>query len=244
MAKNAIQNLIARILARRTTPGRAPRLQTASRWTATIAYSILALGIPLPLPSGKTSKEIYPCMNHHCGCQSAEECWRNCCCMTLEERLIWARENHVRPPDYVLAEARAKGIEWAAYWPSEENHQDSIQCMAMRSAAGDAGCQQASGPCPCCKPAAHQRACCACERCTKAKPSERQSEGGILLMNALKCHGVGDNWQGMAVSLPPPIAFQFLFSDEAVGKVNFFSLHFSSASFLPDVPPPRFLYCG
>src|SRR5215467_15256496 len=60
-------------------------------------------------------------------CQSAEQCWQNCCCMTLEERLIWARQNHVRPPNYALAAARAAHIEWAMNWPDDDHWQDSPQ---------------------------------------------------------------------------------------------------------------------
>jgi hypothetical protein len=243
MVKNAVYHLISRILARRTSPSRAGRLQTVSRWAAAVTYSILALGIPLPTLSVKTSKEPFPCMNHRCGCQSAEQCWRNCCCMNLEQRLIWARENHVRPPDYVLAEARAKGIEWAVNWPSSQR-EDSSWCVASGTAVENSDCQKSSGEGSCCKPVASECHCCACEHYAKAKADERQADNGVLLMNALKCHGAGDNWQGMAISLPPQTAVQFHFSDEAVGNVSFYSLHFSSVSFSPDVPPPRFLIRG
>lgn len=244
MVKNAVHHLISRILARRNSPKRAGRMQTVSRCTVVFAYSILALGIPLPTLSVKASKEPFPCMNHRCGCQSAEQCWRDCCCMTLEERLIWARENHVRPPDYVLADARVKGIEWAVNWPSDQNSQDSNRCVATRSAAEKSGCQKPSGECACCKPVASECPCCTCHGCTQAKPCERQSENGILLMSALKCHGAGDNWQGMAISLPPRPIFQFHFSDQLVGTVNFYAMHFSSVSFQPAVPPPRVLNRG
>ncbi len=88
MAKNAIHRWLRCFWVRpHLKLARSP--QSAARWIAAIAYTVLALGIPLPVPMGKAGKEAYPCMNHHCGCQSAEQCWRNCCCMTLEERLFW-----------------------------------------------------------------------------------------------------------------------------------------------------------
>src|SRR5437660_274407 len=70
-----------------------------------IGFLVVALGVPLPLPSVKDTRIPFPCQHHRCGCQSAEECWRHCCCFTLEQRLAWARANQVEPPTFVL-EAR------------------------------------------------------------------------------------------------------------------------------------------
>ncbi len=86
-----------------------------TRWAALVAYLTLALGVQLPMPAATTSDELYPCKGHPCGCATAEQCWRHCCCTTLEQRLAWARENYVTPPDFALAEARARGIDWEAY---------------------------------------------------------------------------------------------------------------------------------
>jgi hypothetical protein len=58
----------------------------------------------LPLPAAAIAKDLsqpFPCMNNPCGCSSAEQCWRSCCCTTLAERLAWAREHGVEPPEYV-----------------------------------------------------------------------------------------------------------------------------------------------
>ncbi len=41
---------------------------------------------------------------------TAEQCWRQCCCHDLKSKLAWARTNKVVPLDYVIAEARAKGL--------------------------------------------------------------------------------------------------------------------------------------
>ena len=85
---------------------------------STLLYLTVSLGFALPLrpqtlnAAGKDTTTPFPCMNSPCGCRSAEHCWHNCCCHTLAERIQWARENHVRPPDDVLAEAKAEGIEW------------------------------------------------------------------------------------------------------------------------------------
>jgi hypothetical protein len=52
------------------------------------AYLAATTGLPLPAGVRKDTSQPYPCQNHPCGCKSAEECWRHCCCMSVEER--WA----------------------------------------------------------------------------------------------------------------------------------------------------------
>src|SRR5262245_38087311 len=84
--------------------------QRATGWFSVALYAVLALGIPLPLDAAPKSGEVYPCMYHRCGCHSAEQCWRDCCCMSMAEKLVWARKNNVTPPDYVLDEAAAQGL--------------------------------------------------------------------------------------------------------------------------------------
>jgi hypothetical protein len=221
--------------------------QSATCWAAVGCYAVLALGIPLPMPSAKTAKQPYPCMNHHCGCRSAEECWRHCCCTTLEERLIWARENHVRPPEYALAEARAKGIQWAMNWPSDGSWRNAIDESSAPASTPKSDCQsRTTTACETCNqpstPAeTHTCACSRCSRCNH-RPNVQQSDtAGIIVVEALKCHGVGDNWQGLAISLPPPVAVLLESPMPSAERVTVLSLHFTSPSFPPATPPPRLL---
>src|SRR5215469_4629850 len=65
-----------------------------------LAYLLTALDIPLPASVHKDASQPFPCQNHPCGCQTAEQCWRHCCCFTAEERWAWAREHHVQAPAY------------------------------------------------------------------------------------------------------------------------------------------------
>ena len=68
---------------------------------ALLAYLAAAVGLPLPPQVVvKDGGKPFPCQGHLCGCQTAEECWRHCCCYTAAERWAWARANGVQPPDY------------------------------------------------------------------------------------------------------------------------------------------------
>ena len=77
-----------------------------------ILLSVCALLLPLPVvflrPTG-TEKDLsqpFPCQNRPCGCQSAEQCWKKCCCFTNTQKVAWAKTNKVKLPAYVLAAAR------------------------------------------------------------------------------------------------------------------------------------------
>jgi hypothetical protein len=68
---------------------------------ALFAYLAATIGLPLPPPLIiKDGGKPFMCQGHACGCQTAEECWRHCCCHTPEERWAWAEEHHVQPPEY------------------------------------------------------------------------------------------------------------------------------------------------
>lgn len=70
-----------------------------------LSVVVASIGVPFALESAKDTSQPYPCMHHRCGCGSAEACWRSCCCMTQAQKLAWAKEHGVTPPDYALAQA-------------------------------------------------------------------------------------------------------------------------------------------
>jgi hypothetical protein len=65
-----------------------------------VSYLATASGVPLPLPTDKDLSQPFPCQDHACGCRSAPECWRHCCCFTPEEKLAWAHHHGIEPPAY------------------------------------------------------------------------------------------------------------------------------------------------
>jgi len=93
------------------------RRMSGGRFTSAmllVSYAFTAIGVPLPAGASETrGDELFPCSDHACGCPSAEQGWRSCCCHTLAERFAWAREHKVRPPEYAIAEARGSGIDLA-----------------------------------------------------------------------------------------------------------------------------------
>ena len=75
---------------------------------ATLAAFLLAT-VGYPVWSGGAGKDLsqpFPCMHRRCGCRSAEQCWRGCCCFTNQQKLAWAKANSVVPPEYVVVAAK------------------------------------------------------------------------------------------------------------------------------------------
>ena len=198
-------------------------------WMSVGLYLTVALGIAFPLPrptlnaAGKDTTTPFPCMNSPCGCRTAEHCWRHCCCHTLAERIEWARQNHVQPPDDVLAEAKAQGIEC-----------DSPQVDSCRGDSGE-GC--------CCR---HQHSTSAdnepsaCGSSSDGAAASRQARmDGIVLIKALQCQGFGADWLLSVVSLPPPQAVRWLTDWNLTAPIAFGTQLGTSFSAEPPTPPPR-----
>lgn len=86
-------------------------LRVAVLWSTLVAFLIAGQGV---LPSAEwlarvgliaRSDERFPCEGCACGCISAEHCWTNCCCHSLEDRLEWARANGVLVPRSIARRA-------------------------------------------------------------------------------------------------------------------------------------------
>src|SRR5690348_752334 len=107
-------------------------------------YVATASGVPLPTGGiAKKSGELFPCADCACGCASAEQCWRSCCCHSLAERMDWARVHGVRPPDFAIAEAKRSRIDVA--WLVQPA--DGAACCAKALVAEAHSCCHAKHAC-------------------------------------------------------------------------------------------------
>src|SRR5262245_46601381 len=77
--------------------------QRVTALVALLAYINAAVASPLPVlkERHKDRSRPFPCQDRPCGCNNADDFWRGCCCFTPEERLAWAQENAVTPPEFV-----------------------------------------------------------------------------------------------------------------------------------------------
>src|SRR6478736_6603662 len=119
----------------------------SARAALLVAYAITAAGVPVPAGNfAQKSGEFFPCSDCACGCASAEQCWRSCCCHSLAERMAWARVHGVRPPEFAIAEARRTRIDIA--WLVEPTGAGpKSSCCARQLAAESATCCHAKRAC-------------------------------------------------------------------------------------------------
>lgn len=66
-----------------------------------VCASVLPIPLPSSKPTDKDSSQPFPCQNRPCGCRSAEQCWKKCCCFTNSQKVAWAKTHRVNAPDYV-----------------------------------------------------------------------------------------------------------------------------------------------
>ncbi len=205
-----------------------------------LVYLIVALGIPLPLSLSRATaekdlSEPFPCMESACGCCTARDCWLHCCCHTMAERLQWAHEHHVRPPDYALAAARAQGLEWS-------DDAEAGECGHQKCNRSGGCCSPSPRPSPF-KGEGEKCCCCHCSapHATKTNPVAKSRGTSIVLIKALACQGFGTNWLAAGASLPPPATVTWSMAHGLTGRVEPMAENFSSFLSPPPIPPPRFV---
>ena len=225
-------------------------------WLAIAGYALLASGLPLPLgmltPRGdaladtrlaaKDRSRPFPCMDKPCGCATAEQCFKNCCCHTPAERLAWAKAHSVEPAVLAALEKRLAADAAGA--------KPAGSCCAAKATKKPACCSGRGVP-P--RNLADEPDVCADYQSLAAEPAGDDSEPGspdeptqspprmrtVTLQAMLACGGILTQWLAVGGSLPPlkveaarplpPLVDRIVLADDHPGSV----LH------APDAPPPR-----
>jgi|HubBroStandDraft_2_1064218.scaffolds.fasta_scaffold82505_2 hypothetical protein len=133
-------------------PRNVSHLRTASTLLQRAIAVVLLLGlllgiagVPVITVAKKDRSRPFPCQNRPCGCASADECWHHCCCLNNRQKVAWARENGVTPPDFVMAAAEREQAEAVAAGDNDEHGtHDACACCATRAGHSEerACCQQ------------------------------------------------------------------------------------------------------
>jgi hypothetical protein len=164
--------------------------------TLLVAYVFTAGGVPLPAGTlAHQGGELFPCSDHACGCQSAEQCWRSCCCHSLAERFAWARVHNVRPPEFAIAEARRGRIDlaWLALKSVGSVEQSCTNCEKPPAEPGAADVYAGGGP-----------IVEKCAHCCSQKHDDQHASGNrhrIVGWKALECQGHSSIWLAAVPSL-------------------------------------------
>lgn len=174
-----------------------------------LATSVL-MAFPVALPvgtrnpdsaaEGKDLSEPFPCQSRACGCRSAKQCWKKCCCFTNAQKLAWAKAHRVQPPAFVAEAARQETAqEVVVARPTAEKAQAC--CAATGKCHAESACEKSSDP-----------------STRKTRKSELKSNY-VIGVQALQCQGIDQGVFGQLVSIEPPAVSVFVLDNFDQGEV-------------------------
>jgi hypothetical protein len=161
-------------------------------------------------------------MDHACGCRSAEACWRNCCCFTNAQKLVWAAEHGVKPPEYVYAAAA-------------EEH-PAVAMGRCCESHGKSCCEEKKS---CCRHVASHSHDATDEAEEEIERSNGWSIEFVSAIEARKCRGQAELWLSLGAVAPPPARVELNLEQIVLGRMGNVAESLVSVAHSPDSPPPR-----
>lgn len=229
----------SRLPVRKYMPSRWPRDQRrrATRFARQFAiigmvvcYSLVMFGVPLPESvSDRDTGQPFPCQDHRCGCDSAEQCWQSCCCFTLGQRLAWARRNDVTPPEFVVRRVGLREREQIAS-PALGENCCSQNAGASETSVGRHGSEESTSD-------RTQHANCSNVDLSVDKSKRRMHF--VISIRSLKCRGLGTSWAQIGDFVPTGPQSLGQFDPLLVGTVVILGCQLDDIAFPPPLPPPR-----
>ena len=194
-------------------------------WLALLGYALVASGLPVPLgtptpanPSsaagkrlaGKDRSQPFPCMNKPCGCATAEQCFRQCCCNTPAETLAWARAHTIDPAVIAALQQRV-----------------AVAAPPVRGSC----CSNATS---CCSETA-----LVANESDEPVVLKRDGLRSVVLRAMLACSGIAAQGVSGGAALPPPPVVAVALTTLVIDSIALADDEFCGDRAAPDAPPPR-----
>lgn len=229
----------------------------------TVLLGVCAMMFPLPIspPAVETQEkddsEPFPCQDRPCGCQSASQCWKKCCCFTNTQKLAWAKSRGVRVPEYVKLAAQReadserelcslpkpesdRGLMLAAGSDNKTGSHDRISTKSVKSPTcihcRPSGSRDAASPGN--SAIADNKADSQHSDATKPVRKSR-SRKWLLAVSAAKCHGQGPFGLAVLSALIPDAPCVDVSAGMIVESCIPVSELLASATLRPPLPPPK-----
>lgn len=203
------------------------RFRARTLISALVLVSFCASFVPLPVvsraPIQKDQSAPFPCQHRPCGCQSAEACWKGCCCFTNREKLAWAEANGVTPPAYVIAAAEKEATTPVCTTGGCCSKATSTDVVEVTSAKPNAD--------SCCSSAAHFQD----DEVIAEDETETQFVIGVFLQ---KCQGQGLFWNSLPWAILPVLEIDLAHADPGLWLLPV-SHKAPARAVEPPEPPPR-----
>ena len=205
-------------------------------------YLLGAVGFPVELSTQIDKSTPFPCQDHRCGCRSAEQCWRECCCFTRDEKLAWAKAHRVQVPEHLMPTLVASAAADEHDHEHADHHDDHGSCGHDH---GHVHASSAAKPCKTgvcataknstsCQPHATTAKCGSC-----GKKSDSKQSSSVVVIEALKCQGLATYWCSAGAVVPPPPILSWQFDWTCQGQVFCEPLRPLLLSDAPPTPPPQ-----
>ena len=218
----------------------------ATIWLALLGYALVASGLPLPLgtttpanPSSAAGKRLavkdrsqpFPCMDKSCGCATAEQCFRQCCCNTPAETLAWARAHKI---DLAVIAALQQRVAVAAPPTQGSCCSSARSCRSTEPIAATG-----SGGAELCSEESSAAAATLANAGGEPVVPQRDGQRSVVLRALLACSGIAAQWVSGGASLPPPPAVAVTLATLVIDSIALADDEFSHDRAAPDAPPPR-----
>lgn len=183
---------------------RAPLPRRFVALLTTAAYLLVCTGLPMPLvvasveAVGKAGAQPFPCQGHRCGCRTAEQCWKSCCCMSDLEKRMWAERNRVPLPDYLISQS---SVVAEVSVPSDRTTAPVRSCCKKSSGRSPAK-PSTCGDCPT-EAVAKSSGKAVCSSPATAAAATEEDVQWVSYLASQRCSGgATDVWTGGPTSLP------------------------------------------
>ena len=213
--------------------------------------SLCATIFPLPIDwrpgNQKDLSSPFPCQHRACGCRSAEQCWKKCCCFSNSQKLAWAKEHRVDVPSYVMLAAKKEqnSKKLVCRLSGRGSHSDVKICSACQSRLSRLQIHK------CCdspdsvsvqtessKPVSQLSAS---DESPELQPSNSDTQSGSYVLSVFWHQCQGQNWWWNSLPWAVVVEFrEFNLSFPAVCAVcTLWGDRVPQWSLRPPIPPPR-----
>ncbi len=208
-----------------------------------VLAGMLCTYLPLPAVPGSGGKKDlsrpFPCQHRVCGCRSADQCWKSCCCFTNAQKVAWAEAHRVEPPPFVVVAAGQEAAERVTQNRTPKRrekraHCETSTCATATDSSDCANCERtASEHIP---PAMNT----ACQKPAHKPATRRPTGSGVVLISAaLSCQGVHWHWSAITWSHTPTVVVVAQLDPSAGPIVPHSDPLLGLSARRPPVPPPR-----
>ena len=209
--------------------------------------------IPVRANSDESDSTPYPCKGHPCGCRTAALCWSGaCCCFTMAEKVAWAAENGLAPPEHAT-HAAMQEIKHAARKETTQPNSQRSCCSHSAPAHQCDECLEESKSelMPECCANKHQKTIVLpSEKALQSEMSESRTDNmqgprrnginWVAGFYAQKCHGDGFGGLGLLnIGIAPTFPQPFIIALPFVSACDFLALIPMPLPSRPLLPPPK-----